>query len=56
MLTNRETAPKHTDAVISFPANSVVDPTDRNPVKADRTITGRSIKVLRLAYSCSAFL
>jgi len=56
MLTNRETAPKATDAVDSLPANMVVDPTERKPVTADSTITGKSIKVLRFAYIASARL
>lgn len=56
MLTNKETAPNATDADISFPANRVVEPTDMKPVTADRTITGKSIKVLRFAYMASAFL
>jgi hypothetical protein len=46
--TNRETAPKHADAVFSFPGNMVELPTERKPVTADNTITGKSIKVLRL--------
>jgi hypothetical protein len=54
--TNRDTAPKETDAMDSFPANMVVEPTERKPVTADSTITGRSIKVLRFAYIASAFL
>ena len=33
--------------VISCPANMLVDPTDRNPVTEDTTITGISMNVLR---------
>lgn len=56
MDTNRETAPRDAEATASLPANMDEEPTERNPVTAERTITGRSIKVLRLAYICSAFL